>query len=95
METDICFTNTLSYLGILSQVKFGAIRPLVNRKEKIKPNGLITVCKLHGVRGFTIRVINADNEFECLREYCMTMEITLNVATAKYTCSKNGKKIQC
>lgn len=56
METGICFTNTLQYIGTLSQIEFGTIKHLVNRKEKSKINGLIVVCRLYGARGFTVRV---------------------------------------
>ena len=30
--------------------------------------------------GFAVNVVNADNEFECLREDLMVMGITLNIA---------------
>ena len=54
---------------------------MVNRKKKNKLSGLTTVCKLYGSKGFTVKVINTDNEFECLREDLMTMGIILNVVT--------------
>ena len=63
MSTDICFVNTLPFLGTLSQVKFGTIQHMADRKKKSKLSGLTTVCKFYGARGFTVKVIQADNEF--------------------------------
>ena len=67
MSTDICFANTLPFLGTLSQVKFGTIQHKTDRKKKVKLSDITTVCRIYGARGFTVKVINADNEFECLR----------------------------
>ena len=52
---------------------------MADRKKKSKLSGLTTVCKSYGARGFTVKVINADNEFECLRGDLMALGITLNV----------------
>ena len=55
---------------------------MADRKKKAKLSDLTVVCKLYGARGFTVKVINADNEFECLREDLMALGITLNVTAA-------------
>ena len=55
---------------------------MVNRTKKTQLSGLTIVCKLHASRGFTFKVINADNELECLRKDLMSMLTTFNVAAA-------------
>ena len=40
------------------------------------------VVVLYKSRGFVIKVINADNPFECLREMLLALGITLNVCAA-------------
>ena len=82
MSTDICFANTLQFLGTISQVKFGTFQHMTNKKKKIKLSSRTTVCRIYGARGFTVKVINADNQFGCLREDLMALGITLNVAVA-------------
>ena len=82
VSTDICFVNTLPFLGTLSQIKFGTIQHMADRKKKTMLSGLTTVCRLYGARGFTVKVINTDNEFECLRADLMALGITLNVTAA-------------
>ena len=62
--TDIYFANALPFLGSISKVKFGTIQHMANRKKKTKLSGITTVCRIYGARGFTVKVINADNEFE-------------------------------
>ena len=37
-------------------------------------HGIKGVLRLYGVRGFVVRVYNADNEFECLRENLLELE---------------------
>ena len=83
LDTDICFTNKLAFLGTFGQViEFGTIQHIMNRKKATILNALYMVISMYEVRGFKIVSINADNEFECLREDLMAIGITLNVASA-------------
>ena len=66
--TDICFTNTLRFIGTIRQVNFDTIQHIVNRRKKTNLSSLTTVCRIYGARGFTVKINNVDNEFECLRE---------------------------
>ena len=67
---------------------------MADRKKKSKLSRLTTVFMFYGARGFTVKVINADNEFECLRGELMALGITLNVTAANdmYLIWKEGSE---
>ena len=44
---------------------------------------LRAVLRLYGARGFVVRIFNADNEFECLREELLELGVVLNTTSAK------------
>lgn len=83
LDTDICFTKKLPFLGTLRQViDFDTIQDIMNRNALTILNALCMVINMYEVRGFKIVAVNVENEFECMREDLMIMGVTLNVATA-------------
>ena len=47
---DICFANTLLFLGTIRQVKFNTIQHMANRKKKNKLSSITIVCRIYGAR---------------------------------------------
>ena len=57
-------------------------------------DGLKAVLRLYGARGFVVRIFNADNEFECLREDLLELGVVLNVASANEHCPFIERRIR-
>ena len=57
-------------------------------------HGVKGVLRLYGARRFFVRILNADNEFECLREDLLELGVVLNTAPANEHCPFFERRIR-
>ena len=68
LSTDIMFVNKIPFLATLSRgIRFGTVSALPNRQTSTIVNRLKQVVRIYRHRGFKIRAIFADSEFEPIR----------------------------
>ena len=87
LDVDIFYVNKIPFFTSLSRnMQFNTIQHVLNRKKITIYGAILLVCKIYGNRGFTVKVVNGDNEFACLKEDLLAIGITLNIATANEHC---------
>ena len=80
---DIFYINKIGFLTSLSQcIIFGTVQHILNRKAMTISDALMAVIALYRHRGFIVKVVNADNEFEPIRQGLLTKGISVNITSA-------------
>ena len=83
LDIDLFYVNRLGFLTSLSQnITFGTVQHVLDRKATTILNGVMAIIEHYLLRGFTVKVINADNEFEPLRKDLIKMGIATNITSA-------------
>ena len=78
---DVMFVNNIPFLLTLSRkLKFGTVEFLPSRTAPQLGKSLIKVLRLYALRGFVVRCIFMDMEFESVKEHCPMVEINTTAA---------------
>ena len=96
LDGDHFFTNKLIFFVTLSRnIEFNTIQHYPKNRDKgTMLDGLKAVLRLYGARGFVVRIFNADNEFECLRQDLLELGVVLNIASANEHCPFIKRRIR-
>ena len=95
LDVDIFYVNKIPFFTSLSRnIQFNTIQHVLNRKKITIYGAILLVCKIYGSRGFTVKVVNGDNEFACLKEDLLAIGITLNIAVANEHCPFVERRIR-
>ena len=79
---DIMKVNKVPFLVSISQnIKFGTVEAINNQKAKTILLAVQNIRRLYRSRGFRVRVMKMDGEFECIRGELADMQITLNIVS--------------
>ena len=83
LSVDVFHVNGTRFLGTISRhINHRTVQALTNMKKSTLLRSIQSITAKYKARGFTVRTIFADNQFECLRNDLMELEITLNVTAA-------------
>jgi hypothetical protein len=76
---DIMFVNKIPFFVSISRnLKFGTAEMIANRQRKTVFKAVEHVCNLYRNRGFSVKFMLMDNEFECIRGDLANLGVTLN-----------------